>query len=325
MVTRQIIAVEKLPVAACAYGLLRNFKPDPTDPIRAQPLPDDVIAPLTWRLWNPRQRIAAFDRVIAALTDGDDFTLYCPHTDMPAARLLLTHPRCRALHYVEEGTASYLKPADLRGHSAGPFKAGIRQFLSGGRVPELPYYLPERFGNAYGISPHSFPELPRQVVLPLPFRQIVISPDPSGSVVLVPDALVEFGFVAPELMLHVLHRLLDELMARGYRQVLYKLHPVQAQRPESRKFYAEEVFAPFRDHFTVRELPGTTSLEDLAFSYPDVAFAVVGSSTGLYAAICGRKVFTVAPYLGTQNERAAAIMGRLPKIFFELTEAVPGV
>jgi hypothetical protein len=323
LVTRQIIAVEQLPAAACAYGLLRNFQPDPDDPVAARALPD-VPLPLTWRIWQPRQRIAALDREVAALTGGDEFTLYCPHTDLPMARLLLTHPRCRALHYVEEGTASYLKPSQLRGHSAGSLKAGLRQLLAGGRAPELPYYLPERFGKAYGISPHSFPELPRGVVLPLPFRSMVLTPAPGrNAVVLVPDALVEFGFVEPELMLRVMHRLLDELLARGFREVLYKLHPVQAQRSESRTFYEQDVFGPYRDRLTVRELPGTTSLEDFAFSYPDVAFAIVGSSSGLYAALCGRKVFTIAPYLGQQSERAAAVLGRLPPVFFELMEAVP--
>ena len=135
------------------------------------------------------------------------------------------------------------------------------------------------------------------------------------------DALIEFNLVEPDAFRQALHALFGRLLADGRRRILYKYHPVQTQ-PARRAYYEEEIFGPWRDRLTFAELAITASLEDIAFSYPTVEFAIIGSSVGVYAHLCGRRVVSVARRLAELDARFAARLALMPPIFFDTVEFV---
>lgn len=320
LVGRQVITHERLTPADCLLLLLRGFAAPADCPIASAPI-DAVTIPFALRFWQVWAKVAALDRRIDELTGGADFTLYAPHTDNSTVRLLYTHPRCRAICYVEEGLASYTprarwrKPYSFVNHV-------LRRLYSRGRYPELQHFE-DFYQKAYCVSDHCFPGMPRKVVLPIPFHQVHVEPNPSGQAVLVLDAVVEFGVVAPPLMRQALQSLLDWLLGQGRRQILYKYHPVQARDPARRVFYEQEVFGPYRDRLEFVELPAALALEELAVSYSDVLFAIMGSSVGLYAAFSGQRVVSVAKQLAAVSDQFAARMTLMPPVFFEVIEFLP--
>lgn len=320
LIARQIVAHERLSPADCLFLLLRGFAAPADCPVPAAAI-EAVAVPLSPRIWQVWGRIAALDRRINELTAGADFTLYAPHTDNATVRLLYTHPRCRAISYVEEGSASYIPRERWR----KPYSFAnnvLRYVYSRGRYPELQHFE-DFYERAYCVSEHCFPGMSRKVVLPMPFGNVRVEPDPTGQAVLVLDALVEFGLVEPAPMRQALHGLLDWLLAQGRRQVLFKYHPVQAKDPARRAFYEQEIFGPYRDRLTFVELAPGVSLEDLAVSYPNVLFAILVSSVGLYAAFCGQRVVSVAKQLAASSEKFAARLALMPPVFFEVTEFLP--
>ncbi len=311
-----------LPPEACAYVLLRNFQPDATDPVTARlPLAQTVLVPLTWRVGRAWGLIAAFDAQVAALTGRQPYALYVPHLDEPTARLLYTNRQCQQVNYLEEGAAAYVPSARLP-HAHGLRDRVGRYLLSRGRVPVLGFY-PDVYTTAYCVHQTCFPDLVRKTVLPLPFRRVVVAPDPSGQVVLVLDALIEFGIVAPDALRQALHELFAHLEARGQRQVLFKYHPIQARQADRRAYYETEIFGPWRTRLTFTELVATVTLEDLAFSYPTAEFAVIISSVGLYARFCGCRVVSVAKRLAVLDPRFGTHLQLMPPVFFDEVEFLP--
>lgn len=311
---------EGLDPAACAYVLLRTYQPDPDDPVAARlTVTEAGPVQITWRVGATWRRIAALDREVAKLTNGAPYALYVPHLDNPVARLLYTNRRCRQVSYLEEGTASYVTTTPL------PFafrEHVVRYTYSRGRYPALGMF-PANYARAYCLDAACFPGLTRKTVLPLPFRRVTVEPDPSGQVILVLDALIEFNLVAPVVLAQALHELFAWLLTQGRRRILYKYHPVQAQQPARRAFYETEVFEPWRDRLTFTELTTPVALEDVAFSYPTVEFVVLISSVGVYARFCGRRVVSVARRLMALDARFAGRMELMPKIFFDAIESLP--
>ena len=319
LVARATIRHETLNSTACAYVLLRGFQPDPDDPVSARlALADNVTVPLTWRVGAVWGGIANLDRQVATLLANEPFVLYVPHLDLPTARLLYTNRRCRQVSYLEEGTASYVAPPT----PAFSVRDNVVRYLfSRGRYPAIAQF-PDVHVHAYCIDAACFPGLARKVVLPLPFRRVTISPNPGGQVILVLDALIEFNLVAPNALKQALDALFAWLEAQGQRQILYKYHPVQAQSPERRAYYETTIFAPWRDRLHLTELTSPAPLEDVAFSYPTVEFAVISSSVGVYARFCGRRVVSVARRLMALDTRFAARMALMPPVFFESMEMI---
>lgn len=321
LVAQGIIRHLALAPETCAYVLLRRFQPDPGDPVTARlALAQTVLVPLTWRVGQAWRKIAAFDAQIADLTADQPYALYVPHLDEPTGRLLYTNRRCRQVNYLEEGAAAYVPTARLP-HARGLRDRVGRYLLSRGRVPVLGFY-PEGYTTAYCVHPACFPDLARKTVLPLPFRRVAVTPDPSGQVVLVLDALVEFGIVGPEALRQALHELFANLEARGQRRLLFKYHPIQAQQPDRRAYYEREVFGPWADRLSFTELVAAVTLEDLAFSYPTAEFAVIISSVGLYARFCGCRVVSVARRLAALDPRFSTHLQLMPPVFFEEVEFI---
>ncbi len=307
--------------ADCAYVLTRHFAPDPDDPVRARlALPDGISVPLTWRVWQVWGRIAALDRQVKELLQDEEFALYVPHLDLPLARVLYTNRRCREVSFLEEGLGAYSPMAKFN-HPFSVRDNIVRYLYSRGRYPAMPYYVPT-YAHAYCLDATCFPDLPRKTVLPLPFKKVVVAPDPSGHVLLVLDALIEFGIVAPDALRDTLHEHFARLGARGQRRVLYKYHPVQAKDPARRAYYETEIFGPWRDRLTLTEFTAPVASEDLAFSYPMVEFVVIFSSVGLYARLCGRRVECLAWRLAALEPSFAARLDVLPPAFVERVEIV---
>jgi hypothetical protein len=311
----------QLPVHACAYVLLRRFQPASDDAVSDRLiLETDITVPLTWRVSQVWQQIAALDHQVAVLTADADYALYVPHLDHPTARLLYTNHRCKTVNYLEEGTISYI-PAARVDHKYGFRDRVVRYLFSRRRYPALGQFGAPH-AAAYCINDACFPDLARKIILPIPFQKVVIQPDPSGQVVLVLDALIEFDLVDAAPFRQALHELFAWLLAQGRHRVLYKYHPVQAQYPERRIYYETEVFEPWRDRITFTELVANVSLEDVAFSYSTVEFAIVGSSVGLYARFCGRRVVSIARRLAALDARFYTRLALMPPVFFEQIEFI---
>ncbi len=312
---------ESLPPEACAYVLLRAYQPDADDPVAARlVLAEAVTVPLTWRVGAVWQRIAVLDAQVAKLTGDAPYALYVPHLDNATARLLYTNRRCQTVNFLEEGTASYVPVAQLH-HPFSMRDNLVRYAFSRGRYPALGHY-PDVHARAYCVDATCFPGLARKTVLPLPFRHVTLDPDPSKQVILVLDAVIEFNLVAPEAFRQAMDALFGWFVAQGRHQILYKYHPVQLQKPGQRAYYEAEIFGPWRDRLTFTELTTRVLLEDVAYSYPTVEFAVIGSSVGVYARFCGRRVVSIARRLATLDARFAARMKMMPPVFFEAIEMI---
>jgi hypothetical protein len=319
LVARQVIRYLRLTPDVCAYVLLRRIQPDDDDPVSAQlHLYDNITVPLTWRIGQVWGRIATLDRQVADLTSRADYALYVPHLDHPMARLLYTNRQCKAINYLEEGTESYI-PAERLRHTYGFRDRVVRYLFSLGRYPALDHFSGTH-GAAYCINDACFPSLARKVILPIPFRSITVNPDPSNQIILVFDAFIEFNLVGADAFRQALHELFAWLITQNRHRILYKYHPIQIQQPERRAYYEREVFGPWKDRLTFTEITANVSLENIAFSYPSVEYAIIGSSVGLYARFCGRKVISVAKRLAELDARFHARMQLMPPVFFEAIE-----
>ena len=279
-----------------------------------------------WRWYPLRERAhnyAQLDRLDAWLDrqlGGGPLAFYLRHHLLSTLRAVVSHPRCVRFHYVEEGIDSYQSAAAHTAiHRLGPAPLAQRlvaRFKYRGRIAATrSFYAANdaRFADArgYGLSPDVFPDLPRKVLLPPPFpveeryRTIghVLAPSPES----------EVGYYPLEDQLAVIARLLAYLERRGVDLLHIKFHPRQIGAGGSAAAF-RALFGRWRDRLRVVELPPDTALESVAVS-SEAAFYVGTSSVGLYAALCGRVVYSYADELVRQNAVYARIAERLPAAF----------
>lgn len=122
----------------------------------------------------------AYDRYIETLTKGQDFIAYIDLMAM-YQRILVTNPKCKQFHFIEEGSASYVQPSNLDNIShffrkKFPYRYdGYRNILKGIkfivrgysiRLLGMPYW-PESYGNFcnikfYCFSKDAFPGVERE-------------------------------------------------------------------------------------------------------------------------------------------------------------------
>jgi hypothetical protein len=268
---------------------------------------------VTWRVvqwFRQRRELALF---IERVAGKGDFLWYLPHTGFPFFHTFVAHPRCRGFHLIEEGLGSYHTPEALqdvtrRTLALKPGWKGWAMRLWTRLKPPAP--ADARYLTAWGCSEETFPGYARRSQVAISGARPVGSEDIEA--VLVFDNVLEARLAGEEAFFACLQDLIAQLAQRGHRTVHYKLHPHQYIDPR----YTPRLQRVLRDnsqgvHFS--ELPADYCLELLAAA-GEAEFYVFVSSVGLYAAVAGCRVHSMAFQLAARDARYKVILEMLPDV-----------
>jgi len=269
-----------------------------------------------WRGWR---KISEFDQFLQGLVKEQRFKLYTNQSGIDFIRLFMSHRQCSGFSFLEEGIASYypLKQMNTEvspaGRSTAFFKALLLLNFRGRLLPGKWFY-DSRYDRVYGISEESFPGFPRRVLLAFPFYNIY--PMPSYGHILVLDATAEYGITSLKNMLVALEEGLAYLLKVGTDKLWVKYHPDQASSVEVKRQY-EQVFARYSQYLDIEELPQPVCLELVAGNEhnTETVFYVFLSSVGIYAAQCGREVYSFAAYIARTDKEYGRRVKGLPDAF----------
>ncbi|GAA4433040.1 hypothetical protein GCM10023188_22020 [Pontibacter saemangeumensis] len=141
---------------------------------------------------------------------------------------------------------------------------------------------------------------------------------PAYQHILVLDATAEYGVTSVKNMLCALEKGLQQLVERGVEKLWVKYHPDQANFVEVKRLY-KEVFDRCSELLSIQELPQHISLEFVAGNElnSQTVFYIFLSSVGIYAAQCGREVYSFASFVSALDQEYAQRVQRLPDAFRE--------
>ncbi|WP_377482949.1 hypothetical protein [Pontibacter toksunensis] len=235
--------------------------------------------------------------------------------------MFISHKNCKGFSLLEEGIASYYTLDKVNteicpsGNSTDFFK--ILLFLNyRGRLTPQKWFYDTGYEHVYGMSEASFPGFERKVRLPFPFYNNL--PMPGFGHILVLDATAEYGVTTLKSTLSALAEALQYVAKRGVGKLWVKYHPDQANSVDTRKRY-EQVFKEHSQFLKVEEVPQHVSLEFVAGNTNNTGtvFYVFLSSVGLYAGLCGRKVYSFASCMYRFDLQYEQRVQRLPDVFKE--------
>lgn len=204
------------------------------------------------RTWNTPK---SFDRYISQLTNGQDYIAYIDMMQM-FQRILVTNPKCKRFHFIEEGSASYLECSNIdeitrafrktpyRYTFVGDFIVGIRFILRGYTLRLLGMsYWPESYGHFkdmkfYCFSLDAYPgientkkiklELKNQSALMTELAQNISLTNES---IWIEDSLAASLGMPPDLYMQAISNTIDYLKKNISTSKIYlKLRPSQVQQ-----------------------------------------------------------------------------------------------
>lgn len=323
LVAMRVIAYEQLQPNECVLLLSRGFIPPASNTVQVRVFPfvnyPNSSFAVTWRVWSLWHKIDTLDRLLDEATHAQPFVLYVPHAAMTYFYLMVSHPLCRGYSFIEEGTLSYYPPHHSLSRNTNVWwKRWAYWFLykQRGVPPVKPFFrldLPT-YRHAYGMTEHTFPQFGGRRTIGLVFSpQIGLYPANIHHV-LVFDALVEYGIVPIHTVQYALTQLMQYLQHTHPSSTLHiKFHPEQHRQPQAKAQWLA-FFAQY-PAVSIEELATTVVLEDLAASCPTCTFYVWVSSVGLYAALAGNPVYSLAGYVADQYPQFQHTLHSLPPIY----------
>lgn len=321
-----VIKYHNLDHADCVLMYGRKFKPlhsladiQQVDlPFTHHPVNSFAVDRMFWRGWG---KLNKFDSFVKKLAKEDKFHLYTNQTGMDFIRLFISHKQCKGYSFLEEGVASYFKLAQVNSeiHPSGSSTVFFRILLKlnfRGRLSPEKWFYNSVYDFVYGLSEDSFPGFERKVILTLPFYNSNLMPDYGHILVL--DADPEYGFTSISSVLKALEEGLLYLIGTSVKKLWVKYHPEQASSCKAKQPY-EQVFEKYSGKLKIEEVPQHVSLEFVAGNANNskTVFYVFLSSSGLYAGLCGREVYSFASYMYRFDPQYEQRVQRLPDAFKE--------
>ncbi|TPE44708.1 hypothetical protein [Pontibacter mangrovi] len=326
IVSLQVIKYKKLKHEDCVFMYGRKFVPESdslgikhiTVPYVQQPVNSFAVEKRFWKGWA---KLHGFNKLIEQLIGKSEYHVYTHQTGMDFIRMFMSHKQCSGFSLIEEGVVSYLTldkvNKELRPVGKATWRYEALKWVNyWGRLSFTIRFFDPGYAHAFGLSPSSFPGFPRKKLLPLAIENA--ADELPYKHVLVLDASVENKLTTAESMQMALKKTLDWLEKNGVRELWVKYHPEQVEKPASSVLY-KDIFASYESRITIREIPQQVCLELLAGSQElkELTFYVFVSSVGIYAAMCGRKVYSFANFIAEADENYHKIIGNLPGLFSE--------
>ncbi|MDX5423040.1 MAG: hypothetical protein LPK14_12355 [Hymenobacteraceae bacterium] len=213
-------------------------------------------------------------------------------------------------YYIAEKVNTEICP----GGSATYFYKLLQYLNFKGRLSQQPFFFAEGYQAAYGVSDDSFPGFRNRTVLGNPFQ----NDDPAHSIdghILVLDALLEYGAVTKDAYEAAISKMFSFFEECEVKRIWVKFHPEQYAH-NAFLLNIRTIIAKNRGRVEVNELPPHSLLERVAGNKDCTAkFYVFLSSVGLYAALCGRAVYSFANFVGDMDRGYQSRIDSLPAVF----------
>lgn len=274
-----------------------------------------------FNVFSNRKKLKCFDDNILSITRYRKYHLYIPHQLDGNFLLLSSHYNCVQFNYIEEGLASYIEYSVSKKVYKTSYRTKLHELILpllikmtyGKRLPNINIYNCEdlKYGQAFGLFKESFPGFKNRKMVRPDYGYIDLC-QKGFSHLLIFGAEVENKYVKQDeyndLFICFL-KLFEDYF--GNEPLHYKWHPSQS---ESFKSQISNIFS--KSNVNVEELRLNISLELIAFHY-DVNFYMLVSSSGFYAAMLGRKVYSFFRMLET-SEQLNKKMAELPKLYYQI-------
>jgi len=323
-----VIAHESIEFSSCIFVTYRGFSCDELpEGIEVGELPSIGTPNLNSlrRLFEGKKNLSRRDAEVDALTLGETFHCYTPHTYFDFAHFIVSHPQCLGFSYIEEGLTSYYQLSEVDdAYEPWQFVRRVkflRRLLFGKRlVPEIAFFR-EGYAKAYGFCDTSFPEWERKITIGIDqlFPKLESAPCEHPPL-LVFDALVEWKRTSLSSFCRALKKFLDACVQDGITELQYKLHPGQDE--QGSVLVIREMMQAYKN-IKVTELPASVCLEDLFESFRLKVF-VFNSASGLYAALAGQCVYSLNPFVMCEDPTYGTTVDSLPSIYTSLVKSYGG-
>lgn len=314
-----IIAHEKLPLNDVIFITDRNYRiPDHSK--TATPALDEhwfTIEKNIFKGWENMRRIEGYIHSLCQT----EFEYYCPHTLSHFNNFMANHPKCRAIHMIEEGCNSYLSTNQI--NTIHPprkpdWKSGLwsRLFYKG-RFHTTAFYS-TAIAKAYCTHEEAFPDSPNRIILPLDFsRTFKDGLAAELRNVLALDSAVETKYASAENYMSGIRKLVEHIKSNETKveELQVKLHPYQYVKRE----FADQVLALLRRELSplhIIELSPDTAIEAMKPA-PGARLYLGISSLSIYATRIGIPCYSFAQEIAHGDSKYRARLAQQPKAFFD--------
>lgn len=266
--------------------------------------------------------IKALDKLIGRLTQSGNFTAYLPLTKNYLMQLIVTHPQCGGLIFLEEGLLSYT--GNFVKNTYAPFVNNWRGKLAAlSKYPNHGYrsyfYRSNNFSQPLSIYMlHEAPDI-RQANIDVRVLKSVVVPslDPQfqidDSYLFIVETVIEDGIVSADNYFSVLETYIDELKKHKVAGVWIRFRP---NYPASGAIIA--LFNKRSIHVDI--LPDEICIESVLSHSKNLTVAGLHSSLLFYAAIWGHTSLSLLKRLfqiDNQAEEKYQKYLHIPGIFYE--------
>ncbi|MBR1792264.1 MAG: hypothetical protein IJ764_01305 [Bacteroidales bacterium] len=290
----------------CVLLLTRGYRiPEPFDSTYQHQIPTQYNVTPTqgrifcgWRILKTRRNRIAFDRLLDAELQQDDFLWYTPVCNNDICSLVVTKPHCKGYYVTEDGVNAYrtFNPQSFTGWSYWIYLLILKPIYP--RFFAVKNHLittdHPKFKGCVAIDQRCFP-------LHQQYLKTVGSPWIKEELTPAPDAILSIDplFMREErdTIVQVYQRLAAIFRDKGYNTVGYKYHPVfDAADNKAERDRIEALIQSLFKELKMTLLPKASVLENLLYTY-HADFYSDSSSVGIYAALNGSKVYSYYPLL----------------------------
>lgn len=256
-----------------------------------------------------RKKLREFDEFVNSVTNGTNFSIYLPHTSFRVLKLLITHKKCVAYNYIEEGLSSYNLICEVN-PVAGKIKINrIDNFIYQDRIKDKLFFNVD-YTAVYGLFEESFPGFRNRIILDKEGNEHVLLQQTThmqnltkfnNAHIIVLDAASVHGKTTLAFYKKAVCQLVKNLKWDGRENVFIKFHPAQVGTEEY--FEINEEINRVKGALMIEEIPQDIFLEFVAQCCSSVNFYVNFSSIGWYACQAGQKVYCWAKYVTELDEK----------------------
>lgn len=266
--------------------------------------------------------IKALDKLIDRLAGGGSFTAYLPLTKNYLMQLIVTHPQCGGLIFLEEGLLSYT--GHFVKNTYAPFVNNWRGKLTAlSKFPNHGYrsyfYRSHNFSQPLSIYMlHEAPDI-RQADIDVCVLKSVVVPslDPQfqidNSYLFIVETVIEDGIVSADNYFSVLETYIDDLKRHGVDSIWIRFRPNYSA--------SEDIITLFKERsIHVDILADEVCIESILSHSKNLTVVGLHSSLLFYAAIWGHRSLSLLNRLyeiDNQAEEKYRKYLHIPSIFYE--------
>jgi hypothetical protein len=273
-----------------------------------------------FKIFSNRSVIKKVDHTVDDLTENEPFELYLFHGREYCCDLLVTHKNCQHFSYLEEGTLAYSVFMDIN-RNLSPLKKVLlhlfmRAVLMGramifNRDAAYDFSL-KKFRTVYCSNELAFPGCAEKTVVGMPFSKTTDHPEDLQYVI-----VFDGGIVSNENQKISLRKNFEHVLQQGGKKIYCKFHPgfSEAVREDYRQYFK---LLQSEYDIEVAEMPLSACLENIAYTLQDkLSLYVICSSVGVYAALCGSKVYCTAKVFIENSPKLQNFFRVIPEKLFE--------